>query len=744
MIKIQKLDMNDIIAICRIIGLEEINRFMKENHISSRMVTGKTMLGYSQKGAAPFPMAFAVMYDLSRNDKRVIEYLEAKILNLINGIEKTIKESFESVPKAFFTLTSEINSRFKGDEALFCKVVEAASTKDYLSRIKMNWDITSEGNDINIVNTGIKIIKDTLPPVSNMEYDDFENLVGVLGIETARKIVPGMWLKGSDASQICDYLYKNKYNDKIRNFLIKTTHEVLLSMYEKYTLYRNQYNNEIKAAIQTLYESPFRTNLDFYIKITGQHFSKNYTNTLKETLLLPFINFNANESEKSEEIAELNKRIQNLGDVIRLRNAESEKRYSEYEAQIAELERSKKYAEDVLIANDVEMTRLLEINKEYEEKATVNNETSMLSSEKETLLTEIKHLEERKNELANDIKQVEEQHTQLIAKKFQLQNELDDEIKRFSDDFAHSTAIAAIIQQLNRTSKANRSDKSVLIEIPKCIESNITCENELLLVTDILADNLFSTGIQRNNDELAKILLSTIIGKGSFIIYGSNHDNIADAVSMTLFAEYAAHVVFPTDISDIPYFINEINGIQRSVVYIENALDSFSDRLCNSLTRHCKDKIFVFAVNDSDSIRSIKGSLAFEKCLYLNTELFTDYLAKPDFKANKCNLSLYQENDDVFNTIIGNDYVKQLAKIIDVSPFVYRFWIRIAANYGNKYNTKFSKNIVMELIASIMIRDNLCGGTIDELHDYINQNYDYKLEQLDKIFVEDTENGDDE
>ena len=743
MIDIKKLDMDDIISICRIIGLEEINRFMKENHISSRMVTGKTMLGYSQKGAAPFPMAFAVMYDLSRNDKRVIDYLEAKLLALINDVEKAVKDNFESVPKAFFTLTSEINSRFKGDEALFCKVVEAATTKDYLSRIKMNWDITSEGNDMNIVNTGIKIIKDTLPPVSNMEYDDFENLVGVLGIETARKIVPGMWIKGYDASQICDYLYKNKYNDKVRNYLIKTTHGILLSMYEKYTEYTEAYHNEVKAAVQTLYESPFKLYLEFYIKLTGQHFSKNYTNILKETLLLPFINFNANESEKSEEIAELNKRIQNLDDVIRLRNAEAEKRYSEYEAKIAELERSKKYAEDILIANDVEMTRLLEINKEYEEKATVKNEATMLSSEKETLLTEIKHLEERKNELANDVKQIEEEHTQLIAKRIQLQNKLDDEIRRFSDDFAHSTAISAIIQKLNQTSTAKGSAASILIEMPENDILNATHEEDLLLVTDILADNLFVAGIQKNNDELAKVLISTIIGKGNFIIYGSGQENIADAVSLALFAECAAHVVLPTDISDIPYFINEINGIQRSVVYIENALDSFSGRLCNSLIRHCKDKIFVFAVNDQDSLRSIKGSFVFEKCLYLNAELFTDYLAKPDYKANKCNLSLYQEDPDVFTRILENDYVKQLVKIIRVSPSVYRFWIRIAANYGNKYNTKFRRNIVVELITSIMIKDGLCSGTIENLRNFVNENEDTKLDLLDTIIAEDTEDESD-
>ena len=740
MIDIKKLDMNDIISICQIIGLEEINRFMKENHISSRMVTGKTMLGYTQKGAAPFPMAFAVMYDLSRNDKRVIEYLESKIFDLINEIETLVKDNCENVSKTFFAL--EVNNKFKGNEMLFCRIVEAASTNEYLSRIKMSCNIAPEGNDIHKVNTGIKIIKDTLPPVSNMEYDDFENLVGVLGIETARKIVPGMWIKGYDASQICDYLYKNKYNDKVRNYLIKTTHGILLSMYEKYTKYTEAYHNEVKAAVQTLYESPFKLYLEFYIKITGQHFSKNYTNILKETLLLPFINFNANESEKSEEIAELNKRIQNLDDVIRKKNAESEKRYSEYEAKITELERSKKYAEDVLIANDVEMTRLLEINKEYEEKATANNDT-MLPSEKETLLTEIKHLEERKNELANDVKQIEEEHTQLIAKRIQLQNKLDDEIKRFSDDFAHSTAILAIIQKLNQTNTAKGSATSILIEMPENNIPNATHEEDLLLMTDILADNLFAAGIQKNNDELAKMLISTIIGKGNFIIYGSGQENIADAVSLALFAEYAAHVVLPTDISDIPYFIDEINGIQRSVVYIENALDSFSDRLCNSLIRHCKDKIFVFAVNDQDSLRSIKGSFVFEKCLYLNSELFTDYLAKPDYKANKCNLGLYQEDTDVFTRIIENDYVKQLVKVIGVSPSVYRFWIRIAANYGNKYNTKFRRNIVVELITSIMIKDGLCSGTIENLRNFINENEDAKLDLLDTIIAEDTEDESD-
>ena len=165
---------------------------------------------------------------------------------------------------------------------------------------------------------------------------------------------------------------------------------------------------------------------------------------------------------------------------------------------------------------------------------------------------------------------------------------MDDEIKRFSDDFAHSTAIAAIVQQLNNASVAARCDRSIFIEIPEYSFKSITHEEKCHEVTTILTGNLYSGNIQKNNDELAKIIFSTIICKGNFIVYGSKTAEIADAISLALFAECAAHVVLPTDISDIPYFINEINGIQRSVVYIENALDSFSDRLCNSLIRHCK------------------------------------------------------------------------------------------------------------------------------------------------------------
>ena len=90
--------------------------------------------------------------------------------------------------------------------------------------------------------------------------------------------------------------------------------------------------------------------------------------------------------------------------------------------------------------------------------------------------------------------------------------------------------------------------------------------------------------------------------------------------------------------------------------------------------------------------------------LWAHLQEMKNYLAKPDYKANKCNLSLYQEEPDVFTRIIENDYIKQLVKIIGVPPSVYRFWIRIAANYGNKYNIKFRRNIVVELIISIMIK----------------------------------------
>ena len=62
---------------------------------------------------------------------------------------------------------------------------------------------------------------------------------------------------------------------------------------------------------------------------------------------------------------------------------------------------------------------------------------------------------------------------------------------------------------------------------------------------------------------------------------------------------------------------------------------------------------------------------------------------------------------------------------------------------GNKYNTKFRRNIVVELIASIMIKDGLCSGTIENLRNFVNENEDTKLDLLDTIIAEDTEDESD-
>ena len=129
-----------------------------------------------------------------------------------------------------------------------------------------------------------------------------------------------------------------------------------------------------------------------------------------------------------------------------------------------------------------------------------------------------------------------------------------------------------------------------------------------MTVTEILAENLFSAGMQKHNDILAKMILPTLLCKGCFIVYGNEQSNVADAISLAIYAEYAAHVVLPMDISDIPYFIEEISKISRSVIYIENALDTYTDRLCSALIKYCKGKIFVFAANDYDSLKRLKAA----------------------------------------------------------------------------------------------------------------------------------------
>lgn len=739
MIAITKLNKEDIITLCQIIGNNDILIFLNKNNIST--------LKYKHNKSLSYSPAYYVMAERYQSDERVTSFLDNRTKSIITKIVDDVIKSEKNQSDAYFTLTASINTRFHGHGKLFCKIIGENNLKDYIKKLNFqnnNYiDKNEKGADTKMEDE-ILIIKQSNISLSTsrMDRNVIALLIRIAGVETASKIVPGMWMnktKAPDETQLCDYFLKNKQGKLTNDFLIKQTKSILEEIYQNFDKYNKKYSNSLKASLQALYESPFKNHPEYYLKITNQSYSAASIKLIKEFFRLPYIIFETDDSLESQKVSELNKRIQDLENIIQQRNNESEQRYSDYETKIADLENSKKETNEALIAAEAEIANLLKVNKEYEEKAAANNdEATILSSEKEALISEIKQLKDRKKELLDEIKLIKDNNAQLISQKTQLQNSLDNEIKRFSNDFVHSTAITALLKQVNHNGSV--SGRTIFIDVPEPSTINASNENKLLTVTEILAENLFSAGMQKHNDILAKMILPTLLCKGCFIVYGNEQSNVADAISLAIYAEYAAHVVLPMDISDIPYFIEEISKISRSVIYIENALDTYTDRLCSALIKYCKGKIFVFAANDYDSLKRLKGSSVFEKCLYLNTEFFSGYLAKPEYKVNSCNLAAYQEKADVYDSLIKKDYVTQLFRLFNIPPSVSRFWTRITAVHCNIYNTPLRKSIIIELIMTLMIKDSLCSGSYNKIHDYINENEDTKLDLLDGIVAEDMNN----
>ena len=123
MIAISKLNKEEIISLCQIIGYNDILIFINKNNIS--------MLKYKHNPARPYPPAFDVMSDRYKTDNRVASFLENRISSIITKIISDVRDNKNNHSDAYSTLTVAINTRFHGHGNLFCKIIEENNLKDY-------------------------------------------------------------------------------------------------------------------------------------------------------------------------------------------------------------------------------------------------------------------------------------------------------------------------------------------------------------------------------------------------------------------------------------------------------------------------------------------------------------------------------------------------------------------------------------------------------------------------------------
>ncbi len=571
--------------------------------------------------------------------------------------------------------------------------------------------------------------------ISKLDKNELSSLISIIGIKNIKthfknnprnfqRIIPGMRPKSLTEKQIQEYLFRFRNDTFIINMIIFQISPKLKAMYQSYTKYETMYQDSQKAMIQTLYESPFRGNPALYFKVTNKKYSEEYIELLKTVLSFPEIKFSGENTGKSKDFENLEKEFQRLQNMLKLKSTELARITELYEKQ-----------NEIITQNQQKINALETENQELKEKS---GEISVLQGTLTDIQTEIENKTIQREKLSAEIDSLsaefaawEEEKVALEAKISQLHTQLEEEIRKLSETISITSQKAETLKNTAEITNVNQSP--IYIELPEHTKNEITQENELLSVHKILSHNLFVAGIREINDELSKILLSAVCSHGNIIFYGSCLSEIADAISLSIFAEYAAHIVFPVNISDIPYYIQAINHIERRVIFIENAIDSFSDRLCCSLIRYCKDKIFLFAVNDYESLKCLNRSFVFERGIYLNVERYLEYTINHDYQANMCTKPEFSE--------IGIDKalkeVKKLLPAIEIHTSALRYIAHVTAVYNSIFNIKSRKSIVAEFLMYLMLNDSICNGSAEKFEEILDEND--KLEILNTLLLKEEE-----
>lgn len=357
----------------------------------------------------------------------------------------------------------------------------------------------------------------------------------------------------------------------------------------------------------------------------------------------------------------------------------------------------------------------------YERYITLVKEAwlSEKSEEKERILVEIKALKNQYEKLKTDIiskateeqllnAEIEKAQKDLTSQREQLtkiKEDIELELKEFSNNIVHNTALCSIAQSVCRPSDENKSTPVNLITL----EPNAIDENEELDdyddFQDALADNLIAIGYDGTvSDEMAQ-LISYSISAQLPILLTANEDEIAKCIA-AMFSTFVSviNIGIGIDTSDI---ISSVKGQSNKVILIHGAFSGLSAEFFNSIRYHLTDDGYVLLFSlDSIDAGSIPKTI-YEKSMYLecgsgflfpqkskiksyNTKhtIFEKEYSKEDFLIQRKKLDSFVDNG-IINSVAASNYAKYM---VDIRCNIKKDWlvllqICVQAKAGYKSDT---------------------------------------------------------
>ena len=364
-----------------------------------------------------------------------------------------------------------------------------------------------------------------------------------------------------------------------------------------------------------------------------------------------------------------------------------------------------------------------EIKKQEQKLNETVQQINGLQAKKLDIQSEVDKAIDALSQVQSDVDETIHTRDELIKQKDKLEQDIQAELALFKDNLAHMAAVSFLSGTDDHNLEKNRS--SVYIETPTLVQSEelteITDADELL---DCISDNLENIcGLKKGfSFEIAKPMIAQICMHGSFIVYGNTARSIADCISVSVYGQRAACVTLPLNAADIPAVINEITAIDRTVICVENAFDSYNDYIALSLLRRNCGRIFVFGVNNKSSLNLLKDSNIWEYAIYLNVDHMAEGSSYAEVVPTLFTFPDTAINSDSKKSNFDRTY-KELMLHIHAAPSLKR---RLKLVYDNFVSSDLCDSqgefYGVELLLSGMAKD--------ELLDVSNEKFDAAFKEL--------------
>lgn len=374
----------------------------------------------------------------------------------------------------------------------------------------------------------------------------------------------------------------------------------------------------------------------------------------------------------------------------------------------------------------VKRARKAWLAEKNEEQRQINDEIEKRRQECTELSTKIDELRSEKLAIERDTEkaaailaernaQIDEAVRRLDDTKKQkdkLEQDIQSELALFKDNLAHTAAVSFLSGSDDHSVKKNTP--SVYVDIPDLeMSEDISEIEDIDELPDCISDNLENIcGLKKGfSFEIAKPMIAQICMHGSFIVYGNTARSIADCISVSVYGQRAAFVTLSLNSPDIPSVINEITAIDRTVICVENAFDSYNDYIALSLLRRNCDKIFVFGVNNKSSLSLLKGSNIWEYAIYLNVDHMAEGCRCAEYVPTIFNFSDKAKIVGTKQSNFDRTY-KELMSHIHVAPSLKR---RLKSVYDSYISSELCDSqeefYGVELLLSCMAKDELLSVT---------------------------------